>query len=238
MSEHQASARHRHHRVAFSSLGNSQLGELPSVRKPNAARYRRAAHRCMDRGWLLPQAMMWMVKTHWPSRPGPKFEVSKVVLIVRSPLDAIASFWHLMLAGSHCSSAPEAMFETFPKVWDGFVASEAEVWRRFHTLWLGGHGGGDSSRTVRVPTLVLRLLRSKSSTSWFLAAVLSESPTTSTTRSALVKDETPATTPAIPTVSKESVLAPAMRCLVQLATALHLACTAPQTVTTFAPPLV
>ena len=47
-----------------------------------------------------------VIKTHYPETGGPTINISKAILLVRNPLKAAHSYWHLMLTNDHCTTAP------------------------------------------------------------------------------------------------------------------------------------
>ena len=45
---------------------------------------------------------VWICKTHYPERYGKtKFGTERVILLVRNPLDAMTSLFHMVCSGSH-----------------------------------------------------------------------------------------------------------------------------------------
>jgi len=79
---------------------------------------------------------VWLVKTHFPERPGYKpFKISKALVLVRNPFDAIDSYFNQTMTNSHNSSVHESQYERFAEVWDGLVRSEADIWVRFIEYW-------------------------------------------------------------------------------------------------------
>jgi hypothetical protein len=54
---------------------------------------------------------VWIVKTHFPEKIGYKvFNAHKCLLIVRSPIDAISSYFNMIATSSHTNSIPEEDF--------------------------------------------------------------------------------------------------------------------------------
>lgn len=77
------------------------------------------------------------VKTHFPERKGIQpFAVSRAVLLVRNPYDAIDSFFNLMMTGAHTNTIDDDTRERHAKVWEEFVLKEIQVWNKFHKFWL------------------------------------------------------------------------------------------------------
>lgn len=54
---------------------------------------------------------VWMVKSHHPERAGSDIlDANKCVLVVRNPLDAIMSLFHMVATGTHNNSVHEEDF--------------------------------------------------------------------------------------------------------------------------------
>jgi hypothetical protein len=44
----------------------------------------------------------WVIKTHWPERYGyRRFDVSRAILIVRNPFDAMDSYFNMAMTNTH-----------------------------------------------------------------------------------------------------------------------------------------
>lgn len=57
---------------------------------------------------------VWIVKTHYPERYSTaRFGAQRVILAVRSPLDCIASLFHMIGSGTHDCSISEEDFTKF-----------------------------------------------------------------------------------------------------------------------------
>jgi hypothetical protein len=90
---------------------------------------------------------VWTVKCHFPERLGWKyFKANRGILLVRHPINAIKSYFHMQLTASHHLSLAPSEFTRFPKIWDEHVAMEAEIWVKFHTFWL----------KQNIPTIIVR----------------------------------------------------------------------------------
>jgi hypothetical protein len=77
------------------------------------------------------------VKTHFPERRGtPPFRVSRAVLLVRNPYDAMESYFNLMMTNTHTTSLSEVEREKNAKVFADMALKEIQVWRDFHEYWL------------------------------------------------------------------------------------------------------
>ena len=82
---------------------------------------------------------VWVVKTHYPERNGrTNFKAKRAIVIVRSPLDCLASLFHMIGSVSHNTSLSERVFERAKEqnLWYEFVMDELKVWNDFHNYWL------------------------------------------------------------------------------------------------------
>jgi len=107
--------------------------------------------RCGFLGEGVCDPSVWLVKSHYPERPGyRRFRAQRVVLLVRNPFDSILSYLHMGLTNTHdrTLSAASLALPEVRDLWADFAVSEAAVWRRFHEFWL------QMARVV--PVLVLR----------------------------------------------------------------------------------
>ena len=87
------------------------------------------------------------VKTHYPERMGaPAFPVSRAVLLVRNPYDAMDSYFNLMSTNSHNTSVTKADRKKYGKIFGEMAKKEVLVWRDFHEFWL----------KQKIPLLVVR----------------------------------------------------------------------------------
>ena len=87
------------------------------------------------------------VKTHYPERMGhPPFRVSRAVLLVRNPYDAMDSYFNLMSTATHTTSLSEEKRKKLSKVFAEMAKKEILVWRDFHEYWL----------KQKIPLLVVR----------------------------------------------------------------------------------
>jgi len=68
------------------------------------------------------------------------------VLLVRSPVDAIDSYWNMVLTKSHTRSVRATEYTRLRDEWREHVHREAAVWAAFHRYWLG----------TRTPLLAIR----------------------------------------------------------------------------------
>lgn len=77
------------------------------------------------------------VKTHFPERRGtPTFGVSRAVLLVRNPYDAMESYFQLMTTNRHDSSLSEEERAKSTEAFAEMAKKEILVWRDFHEYWL------------------------------------------------------------------------------------------------------
>lgn len=80
---------------------------------------------------------VWLVKSHWPERRGRSpFTAHAAVLLVRSPLDVIDSYWNLVLTASHNHSVEEREYERLSGEWQRTVKQEIDMWAAYHRYWL------------------------------------------------------------------------------------------------------
>mmetsp|Transcript_107297 Transcript_107297/g.218948 ORF Transcript_107297/g.218948 Transcript_107297/m.218948 type:complete len:495 (+) Transcript_107297:581-2065(+) len=87
------------------------------------------------------------VKTHYPERMGrPPFRVSRAVLLVRNPYDAMDSYFNLMSTSTHTKSLTEEERKKYANVFGEMAKREVLVWRDFHEFWLH----------QKIPLLVVR----------------------------------------------------------------------------------
>lgn len=99
------------------------------------------------RGEGITDDRVWMVKSHWPERRGVRpVVVQAAIVLVRSPFDAIDSYFNLVLTETHGTSITEAEYLRLADQWDAHVKRESLIWAAFHREWL----------KCKVPTLVIR----------------------------------------------------------------------------------
>jgi hypothetical protein len=76
---------------------------------------------------------VWVIKTHYPERYNKSIcAVERCVLLVRSPLDCIASLFNMVCSGSHDCSILDEDFVTFVDEWTKFLETDVGVWDEFH----------------------------------------------------------------------------------------------------------
>ncbi|CDW82159.1 fbox domain containing protein [Stylonychia lemnae] len=79
---------------------------------------------------------VWIIKTHYPERIGhTEFNAHKCIVIIRSPIDCIASLFNMIATGSHNQSITDEQFEKVRHIWNDFVNDEVKVWADFHYYW-------------------------------------------------------------------------------------------------------
>lgn len=77
------------------------------------------------------------VKTHYPERMGhPPFRVSRAVLLVRNPYDAMDSYFNLMTTSTHTTSLTGEQRKKYSAIFAEMAKKEILVWRDFHEYWL------------------------------------------------------------------------------------------------------
>uniref|UniRef100_A0A7S4AMR1 Sulfotransferase domain-containing protein n=1 Tax=Pseudo-nitzschia australis TaxID=44445 RepID=A0A7S4AMR1_9STRA len=87
------------------------------------------------------------VKTHYPERMGASpFQVSRAVLLVRNPYDAIDSYFNLMTTSSHTTSMTEKNRKKYKSIFAEMAKKEMLVWVDFNEFWL----------KQKIPILVVR----------------------------------------------------------------------------------
>lgn len=80
---------------------------------------------------------VWVIKTHYPERYGKtRFGAERALILVRSPLDCMASLFNMVCTGSHDCSMADEDFQRFPAPWTEFINQEITVWEEFHSWWL------------------------------------------------------------------------------------------------------
>lgn len=80
---------------------------------------------------------VWIVKTHFPDRFGPKkFQPQKCVLVVRNPFDAVLSLFNMVGTTTHNESIAEDEFEKVKEIYYEFLDNESLYWLKFHEYWL------------------------------------------------------------------------------------------------------
>ena len=143
--------------VSYPRSGNSFLRRLLESRfgivtgsdsRPNRT-LSESLLRCGFKGEGIVDHSVWVVKTHYPERMGyRRFPVARAVLVVRNPVDAIESYFHMGMTNTHSQHLSAAAFARLDAVWPDFVVHEARVWAAFHEFWL------DAAHNV--PTLFVR----------------------------------------------------------------------------------
>lgn len=80
---------------------------------------------------------VWIVKSHYPERLGHSpLKVNRCVLMVRSPIDSLWSFFNMMATQSHNKSISDDQLLKLPEMWDVFVRDELQTWKNFHDYWV------------------------------------------------------------------------------------------------------
>jgi len=79
----------------------------------------------------------WVIKSHFPERHGwMKFPVTRGILLVRHPVNAIDSYFNMQLSANHEMSLDESQYDRFADIWNEHVETEARVWTEFHEYWM------------------------------------------------------------------------------------------------------
>ncbi len=92
---------------------------------------------------------VWVVKTHFPERLGHSpLKVNKCILLIRSPLDSLWSFFNMMAMRSHNQAIPEDKITILAEIWDTFIKDEVQTWNEFHEYW--------TKTPQKVPTYIVR----------------------------------------------------------------------------------
>ena len=82
---------------------------------------------------------VWVVKSHFPEKYGWKeFAAQRAVLLVRNPVNAIRSYFNMLLTGTHTHSIAPSEYTRpgLAEVWDRHVREEIGWWCEFHRYWL------------------------------------------------------------------------------------------------------
>lgn len=75
---------------------------------------------------------VWVVKTHYPERLQKiTYGAERAILLVRSPLDCLPSFFNMLCSGSHNLSIADDDFTKFSKEWADFIDEEITIWNDF-----------------------------------------------------------------------------------------------------------
>ena len=65
---------------------------------------------------------VWIIKSHYPERVGYKaLTINKCVVIVRSPIDCMASLFNMIITGSHSKSIKDSDYDKVQDIWNMFV---------------------------------------------------------------------------------------------------------------------
>ena len=94
-------------------------------------------------------ARVQLVKTHYPERRGHgALPTARVVWLVRNPLDALHSYFHLLTTQSHTTSLTVRQQQAVATEFHRMARREIVVWQRFHQYWL--------AQAATVPVLLVR----------------------------------------------------------------------------------
>lgn len=90
---------------------------------------------------------VWITKTHYPERYGKsKFGAERAILLVRNPLDSLASLFNMVCSGTHDLSIEDEDFVKFKDHWHEFMMQDIIIWKEFHDFWL----------KTRIPVHIIR----------------------------------------------------------------------------------
>jgi len=85
----------------------------------------------------LTDKRVWVVKTHFPANNGFKpYEADRIILLIRSPLDSLVSYFNLEGAKSHSKSLDKDDYVNFDETWSAWIKQELSVWRDFTDYYL------------------------------------------------------------------------------------------------------
>lgn len=77
------------------------------------------------------------MKTHFPERYGwREFGAQRALLLVRNPVNAIRSYFNMLLTGTHTHSIAPSEYSRFGEVWQQHVKEEVVFWLEYHRWWL------------------------------------------------------------------------------------------------------
>lgn len=94
-------------------------------------------------------AKTWVVKTHYPERPEKvEIKAQKVILLVRNPMDAIISLFHMNATTTHNHSISLKDLVMHKEIFERFYEKEIEIWNEFHRFWM--------NRDHEVPLYIVR----------------------------------------------------------------------------------
>lgn len=76
----------------------------------------------------------WIIKSHFPwIMPfAPRFQVNKVIMIVRNPTESCCSFMHLTQLNNHSTKIPFDVQKLYPNYWRWWVKHNISMMRDFY----------------------------------------------------------------------------------------------------------
>lgn len=94
----------------------------------------------------------WIIKSHFPwIMPfAPRFQVNKVIMIVRNPTESCCSRMHLTQLGNHSTKIPFDVQKLYPNYWKWWVQHNISMMRDFYQRYI------DDSSRQKVPILYVR----------------------------------------------------------------------------------
>ena len=95
--------------------------------------------------------MVDVVKTHWPERRGYcSYKVSKILLLVRNPWDAMDSYFNMMLTNTHTKTLSDSVYNKYSEFYRELVLSEIQTWHNFYRGYLR------LAKTQKISLLLIR----------------------------------------------------------------------------------
>ena len=66
----------------------------------------------VSKGEGVTDESVWVIKSHYPERLGyVRFEVSRVIVVIRNPYDALLSYFHMGMTNTHSNSLTPSVCE-------------------------------------------------------------------------------------------------------------------------------
>ena len=94
----------------------------------------------MEKGFQgegLADRRIWVCKSNFPEKMGiARVPIDRAIVLVRSPMDAIMSFFHMNASGTRDCSISDDDMKKFSGEWTEWVAQESLIWFEFHKWWL------------------------------------------------------------------------------------------------------
>ena len=98
---------------------------------------------------------VWIIKTNFPEKTWRKiFKASKCILLVRNPIDAIASLFHKNSKETLNKSISHKDMIKYSEVFNQFYEKEIEIWTQFHLFWFRKFAEGFPVIIIRYEDLI------------------------------------------------------------------------------------